>query len=761
MTGFDLPPGLLEIFAEESQELIQGMTAAALGLEDGSVEVRAEALDRLRRHLHTMKGSAGSIGLDDVSRLCHKMEDRLLGLDVAAGIDAGQADLIHRAVSAIQAGCAGDPSASIEMTTAELSRPSPAAAFTTRELASPEPPPAAPPEAKAEDGPERPEEQPAKKPEAPAAAPQVPASNTIRIAVDKLDALHSTVGELVVTRLQAAAVRQDFAELQRDMATVGQRWRELSSTIRSLRSELSPAHWRSLESQLGTFGGDLREVEKRAFHLNRRGATHDGQLRVVSESLEEGLKRARMLPLSPFFESFAISVREAARSCGVQARLDSMDRGIEVDRMVLERMREPLLHIVRNAVAHGIESPATRQAERKPPAGTITLGAERQSGYVVIRVADDGRGIDREAVRRRGLSMGVLRTDEVLDDERLVTVLCTPGFSTADITGQIAGRGIGLDVAAEVVHRLHGSISIESRPGEGTVFLLRVPASVTTTQGMLLEVGPYRFGLPLEAVERVMHTRRSQISTLEDVAVIYINGDPLTITSLGDLVGALEHAPPDNGSPSPALVLHLGSRRLANIVDDLPGELPMVVRPLGAQFETVPWLSGAAVQSDGSVLPVLDPRGLMDIAGKRRRTVARAPTRVEPAPLEAPAKKRLKILVVDDSLTMRTLHRNILEAADQDVVVAADGIEAKERLRTTTGIDLVVTDLDMPRMDGFALCRWIRASQFSDLPVLMVTSMDSDEEKRLGLAAGADAYIIKGNFRQDHFLATIRRLGGL
>jgi two-component system chemotaxis sensor kinase CheA len=753
---FEIPPEILEIFAEEAAELLPKLTASALGLEGDDAAGRRAGLEALRRDLHTLKGSAGSVGLAEVAARCHELEDLIAAIDPAEAPGRAVADAVHDAIEAIRSGAVGGPAApAVPIAVAPPAEPPPPAA--------PTPPPAVEPVAAVAPAAAR---EPGGEGEAPEPrVVPVPGRESVRVSVARLDALQATVGELVVTRLQANDLIGESDLIQRRVRELARDWRELAGEVRSLRALLSAGTARSLEGRLAGLTGELRELERTTFQWHRRGVALGGQLRVVTDGLEEEVQQARLMPLGPWLAGFAGSVREASRACGVQARMTWDDRGIEVDRMVLQRLRDPLLHLLRNAVAHGVEDPDERRAQGKDPTGTVHVAAERRVRDVELRVIDDGRGIDRAAVARRAVAAGLLERDVALDDERLTAILCAPGFSTAASVGPVAGRGIGLDVVADTLHGLQGSFAIQSTPAAGTTFALRVPASVTTTQGMIVQVGPYRFGLPLSAVERVIRTDRASISTLEDVAVTYVDGSPLTITSLADLVGALEHAPADDGGSSPTLVLRVGSRRLAAIVDDIPGEIPLVVRTLGPQFDRVPWLGGAAVQGDGSVLPILEPRGLIDIAGSRRRTVARGsdadPRDAVGAPDRArPAGRRLRVLVVDDSLTMRALSRNILEAAGYDVLLAADGVEGQERLRTDTAIDVVVTDLDMPRMSGFELCRWIRSSAFADLPVLMVTSLDSDEEKRRGLDAGADAYIVKGNFRQEHFLATVRRLGG-
>lgn len=727
MTSPGIPAELAAIFAEEAAELLDRLEQATVGLADAVPGGHGAVVVRMQRDLHTLKGSAGAVGLTTAADDCHALEDLLNPHRQGEPLPEDRLTSLLGSLAGLRRTCLG---ASVE--------PPPES---RRPASSDRPPPA---------------------PEAPPQAPSPPpaARDTIRVAVDKLDTLHSSLGELVVARLQSAGLGRDAVALRGDVASLQGSFRDLSATLRALRGQLPARAWRDLEGRLAGFGQQLRRVDRQGANLARRATTQAGHVSVVSDALEGGIQQVRMLPLRPFLQGFSVAVSEAARRRGVKASLAIEDRGIEADRAVVEGLRAPLLHLLRNAVAHGIEEPAERLRRGKPEAGAIRLEASLEGDRLVVVVGDDGAGVDRRRVAGRAADLGLAAADEELGDDDLLRVLCEGGFSTEAAIDGVAGRGIGLDVVADAVHALRGTLSLTSEDGVGARFRLRVPASVASTQGLVVSVGPYRFGVPLDSVRRVIRADRSTFGALEGSAVLYVDGDPLTVTSLADLVGALEHAPPSDRSHPPALVLEVGSSRLAVIVDDVPAELPMVVRSLGRQFAHVGWLAGAAVEADGAVLPVIDPRGLLALARSRRRTVARrGPGPESPTPAAAlPAARR--ILVVDDSVTMRTLQRNILESAGYDVVVAADGMEARDALRTDAAVDLLVTDVDMPRMSGLELCRWVRSGPRADLPVIVVTSLDSDQERRAGLQAGADAYVVKGNFEQSHYLATVRRLVG-
>ena len=732
-----IPDELAAIFAEEADELLERLEQASVALRDAPLEEQVQVGGRMRRDLHTLKGSAGAVGLVEAAEACHVLEDFLAGFADGTPLESADLSELLRSLSGVRAICLGVAPSSAE--------PPPSAEPRGDEQASSSPTPATP--------------------ATPAAAPTAATSGheTLRVAVTKVDALQTSLGELVVARLQSADLGRDAQGLRGELTHLQASWRELSAALRGVRGQLRPAVWIEVERGLAGFGQELRKAEQRASRMARRAVDQAAHVSVVSDALEGGIRQVRMLPVGPFFQGFTVAAAEAALSRDVAAKLSWDDHGLEADRAVVEGLRGELLHLVRNAVAHGIEPTEQRTRAGKPPVGTVRLEATLQGDHLQFLVVDDGAGIDRSAVSRRAEELGLGARDADLSDDDVLRLLCRAGFTTRSSADGVAGRGIGMDAVLNAVHALRGTLRMESDPGRGTTFRIRVPANVTTTEGLVVTVGPYRFGVALDVVRRVIRTSSSMIGSLEGSAVLYVEDEPLTITSLADLVGALEHAPPTDRGPSPTLLLEAGAGRLAVIVDDIPGQLQMVVRTLGSQFAAVSWLAGAAVEADGSVLPVLNPHGLIELARSRRRTVARpepgaANTALVPtAPTASPSRR---ILVVDDSVTMRTLQRNILEAAGYEVLVAADGVEARDRLRTEGSIDLLITDLDMPRMNGLKLCAWVRSSSFSELPVLVVTSMGSDEERRLGLEAGADAYLVKGNFRQEHFLSTIRRLGG-
>lgn len=746
---------LLETFALESAEILERVGQSLVALEHAEPEAQAALVNQLFRDLHTLKGSAAAVGFEQVKALSHRLEDMFAELRTSTrALDAATLDRLHAGLKWLERACAGEP-IDLDSIVAALDVGDPSEAAHSETAHSEARPAPAASEAPPSPSPSSPT------PSAPE-PPSTPTADTIRVPTSKLDTLQTMIGELVVVRLQQEALDEHLRELSRDFALFQTSWRALLGELREQRSELQTSRWNRLESRLASHSARTRRLQQRVFQLSSRSSTHVGQLGLLSSALEQRLQDIRMLPIRPYFEAFAVPVRELARSLGKRVRVEFEDRNVEMDRLVLERLRDPLLHLLRNAVAHGIEAPELRRAAGKPELGLLRLDARVEGEHVRIRVSDDGRGLDRAAILASARAQGLVSDAESPSDELIVELLCQPGVSTAAQVDEVSGRGVGLDAVQAALIGLRGTLAI-ARPEQGTTFVLTVPASLETTQGLIVEAGAYVFGVPVDAIDRVVRIDARDITKLDGVDVLHVDAAPVAWTTLAALLGFPEHSPNIERTRRPTLVLRSGSARLAVTVDDVPGEMPLVVKPLGRQFERVPHFVGAAIQADGSILVVLDARQLTRLATGRPSALPAATTEPEPELRPEPPSdsgRQRTILVVDDSITTRTLERNILEGAGYRVMVAVDGEQAFELLRTEDDIDLVVTDVQMPRMDGFELCRRVRAGRRADLPLIIVTSMGDDREQTLGLEAGADAYIIKGNFAQDHFLRTVERLAG-
>lgn len=743
MKGDDLKVLLLQAFSEEAPELLERCEQSLILLERQDKDAVAHTA-ALKRHLHSFKGSVSAIGRSDLRDVCHAMEDRLL---LSGDVTINDLDLLHEGLRYLRSGVVQPD---VLCLPEDLLRRLTADVLPVEHHAEP-------------------------LPSSLAAASQIPVGSqpvererpvvlteSIRVAIPKIENLQSCIGELVAVRLQQEDSLHRLAEAREQILVLNQQWRLIAQDLREVRGLLPRGIALRLDARAAAYSGSLKSIQRSLSTLSSQMTSQTGQISLLSEAMDSGIRAIRMMPLGPFLESFRTVARDAARTVGKQVILECDDRGIEVDRLVLEQIRDPLMHLIRNAVGHGIESPTARLAAGKPEVGLITLRAELQGDHVSLTVVDDGAGFNQERIYHKAVSMGLLRQMEELTEEKMLEVVTRPGFSTAHTADTVSGRGIGMDIVATLVYELGGSLSLQTMEDVGTNMTLRVPMSLATTQGLVAQVGTQRYGITLETVERIVRAPLDSLGSVEGRPVLFLDEQPLAITSLAAVLGLSLFEPEQSQRAYPILVLRMGSQRLAVIVDDIPGEIPMIVKPLGDSFDGVALYAGGALMADGSVLPIVETRYVIQqVSGDACLRMASVPASVpEGMNWEQENVQQLlqrSILVVDDSITTRTLERNILEAAGYRVFVATDGVEALDLLRTEDTISLLVTDLEMPRMNGLELCRAVRQGRHARLPIIMVTSIGSEDEKARGMNAGADAYIVKGNFQQDHFLSTVQR----
>jgi two-component system chemotaxis sensor kinase CheA len=480
---------------------------------------------------------------------------------------------------------------------------------------------------------------------------------------------------------------------------------------------------------------------------------------MVTRSIEDEVMAVRLLPAAAVFAPFQRMVRDLGHEHDKDVRLLVEGGETEIDRKILEQLRDPLMHLLRNAVDHGVEAPHERVRAGKPRTATVRLSAAQRGGQIEIVVEDDGQGIDPAHVRQRAVARGLITAEQaaVLDDAGATELIFHRGFSTRQIVTETSGRGVGMDVAREHVERLGGSVKVESTPGQGTQFVLTVPLTLATTRAVVVEQGGQVCAIPSAGVERMGRVRESDVLRLEGRRAVSIEGRAVPLVELGSVLERAPSAAHPAGVARPYLVLRQGDRRVAVLADRLVDEQEIVVKSLGWPLRRVRNVGGAAVLGSGQTAVILNATDLLKSGLKLAGTAAGISGGM--ADGGGPAEVAMKrLLVVDDSLTTRTLVRSILEAAGYDVSVAVDGADALRILRERS-FDLVVSDVQMPNVDGFALTAEIRRDpQLRGLPVVLVTSLDAPEHREQGAAAGADAYIVKSGFDQGQLLDTVGRL---
>jgi two-component system chemotaxis sensor kinase CheA len=447
-------------------------------------------------------------------------------------------------------------------------------------------------------------------------------------------------------------------------------------------------------------------------------------------------------------------VHDLGKAAGKEVELGIEGADITLDKRILEEIKDPLMHLLRNAVSHGIEAPEDRLRLGKPRVGRIRLTAVREDRNVNIVVEDDGGGLDLEAIRRSALQQGLFNAEtlEAMSPEKIQQVVFLPGFSTVPYVTELVGRGIGLDAVQANVEALKGSISLDSMSGRGTVFTLRLPVSLATQRLLLVEANRRHFGLPLEVVDAIRRLPADARFSLDGRAAVQLDGQSILAPSLAEVL-ALPGLPADNataaGGSLACVVVRMDGERLALQVDDVLAEEDVLPRPLAAPLKRVRNVASLATLASGEICPVLNPADLL------RSAVRIAPGYVRPAP-----QLRRSILLAEDSALVRAMEKRIIEDAGYDVVTAVDGEDALGKLgsRPFAG---VVSDIQMPKLDGLGLTERIREdARYRDLPVILVTALASDDDKRRGLDVGANAYIPKPAFDQQLLLATLKRLVG-
>ncbi len=776
MDGLDLS-SFYNQFRDETNENIRLLSDGLLALERTAPDTPAarEQINSIFRAVHTIKGSARMLGFAAIGQLAHSMEHKLGAVrEGRLTLTPELTSLLLQSGDAIQAltndAVAGlapsvDPAPLIAQLDGAASPtppaptppvptpPVPAPPVPTPVPAPPAPPVPAPPVPAPPAPPATPASAPSTTP-----APATPSRQrrsalpqTIRVRTDRLDRLLNLTGELVIEE-QALLVHAETLSHLLDLA------QQHTHTMQAMLSELaqirlSPSEQQRLtrrSEQLDSLTTDLRQLIRRE---TERFHSFLNQHHVLVGDLQEEVITTRLLPISTVFTSLPRAVRELSLATSKQVELEVHGETTELDRKLLEALSDPLLHIVRNAVDHGIEPPDERAALGKPPHGTIRVEAHATGGEVRIVVEDDGRGIDPQRMRDTAIRKGLLSAERaaLLSDQEAIELVFAPGFTTAPILTDISGRGVGMDVVRTNITELSGQVLLESQLGRGTRLTLLLPLTLVTTRVVLVQVGEFRFALPASGCHAITWVYQAQLEPIEGRATYRYDGQLLPVLSLADLLGIAAAPPFLHDERMPALVLGTGPRLLGLLVDQVQDEREAVVKPLSELMEVQRRYIGAIQFGDGQVVLLLNPMTLLSLA---RGTTLKLPS------MESKRTARPRLLIADDSFTTRELLRTILTSVGYDVTAAVDGRDALDKLRAGV-YDLVVSDVEMPHMNGFELTASIRQELgLAELPVIIVTSLASAEHKRQGMEAGAQAYIVKGEFDQANLLRAIEQLLG-
>jgi chemosensory pili system protein ChpA (sensor histidine kinase/response regulator) len=507
-----------------------------------------------------------------------------------------------------------------------------------------------------------------------------------------------------------------------------------------------------LSRALAESANDVASINELLHGLTNEADTLLTQQARVTSDLQTGLMQTRMVPFQRHVPRLQRIVRQACADTGKQAELIVDGEGNEMDRQVLESMLPPFEHLLRNAVAHGIEKPGVRQQRGKPETGQVLLKIRREGSEVIIEVGDDGGGLDLAAIRRKAYEKGLLAENQRITDEQAVELILQPGFSTASELTQAAGRGVGMDVVDNEIKKLGGSMRIETRTGEGTRFLIRLPYTLAITHALIVNVGDETFALPLPTVEGITRLSRDKIlkHLTDDEPKLDYGGIAYRIQHLGSLVGAGPSALPDDENAVSLVLIRAGDNSTALLMDSLEGSREIVVKTLGPHIASVPGVTGATILGDGRVIMILDPGTL--VRAHRPADVARAAPRPEPP-------TQLTALVVDDSITMRRVTQRLLQRRGAKVHTARDGLDAITVLQEHN-VDVILLDIEMPRMDGYQFATHVRNDpKLRHLPIIMITSRSGEKHRAKAIEIGVNDYLSKP-YQESQLIAAIGALVG-
>ena len=793
LSGFSL----MDLFRMEAEAHTAALSAGLVELEGSSAS--AATIEPLMRAAHSLKGAARIVGLDAAVRVAHAMEDVFVeaqkgklvltpaAVDVLLrGVDflvhvaevaeeelpawqeshAGEVHALVVALDAVKHGRAesvekDEPSAT-ERGPAHEPEP------TTEPAPEPQPAPVAEVERVPEPSPATPLAPPPSPASEPESGPAPVADRVVRVSAESLTRLLGLAGEALV---QSHRLRPMVASLWR----MRERQSRLIESLQVLEDRfatgidgagaVSTAAGRELLARARGRAADSMQAMAEAVEALEMFARDSEDL---SSRLHHEVLASRMRPMADGLRGFPRLVRDLSRELGKEARFEVAGETTGVDRDILDRLEAPLNHLIRNAIDHGLESPEDRRRLGKPAAGTIRLEARHRAGMLQLVLSDDGHGIDLERLRARVVERGLAEPALArrLGESELLDFLFLPGFSTKDQVTSVSGRGVGLDVVHSMVQAVRGTVRIATRPGRGTRFILQLPITVSVIRALLVEIAGEPYAFPLSRIDRILRVAPGEVRDLEGKPHVMLDDQLVGLVEairVLDLEPTAETSGRRPGDAMPVVVASDRSHRFGVVVDRFLGERDLRVSPLDARLGKVPNLSSSSVLEDGWPVLIVDVEDLIRsvdnlLSGRRLGRLGAEGASISAA--ERPAHAVRRVLVVDDSITVRELERQLLEGRGYLVDTAVDGVDGWNSVRSGR-YDLVVSDIDMPRMDGIQLVRHIKDDpRLRSIPVVVVSYKDREEDRIKGLDAGANAYLTKSSFQDKTFLATVSDLIG-
>lgn len=698
----------LNRFVDEAQDLLHQLADGIKQLEQGQRD--ADLVNGLFRAVHTMKGSSRMLNLLPIADTAHSLEELLSALrEQKLTVNQDILDALYQAADwladAVEHLAVNKEPASLPEKPAELC--SRLLRLAENRVAEDESGP--PPEAEAV--------LETTKQQAGFNSP-----DTVRLRLDSLSRLSKLISEVTASHAGLRELVRDAAQLRKDWDA----------------DKDSPLHRQAFERLFK----HLKEVE--------------GSQESLIYSLHDHALNLRMLPLSQVFEPAARHVREVGRMLGKRITSHVSGEDIELDRHIIEQLSEPLVHLLRNAIDHGIEEPATRHERGKPEVGQIRMSARQDAGWVVIELADDGAGLSLGGIRQKLLQQDLLSKEEVeaMSEQELTQQIFTPGLSTSSMITELSGRGVGLDVVRrKVVSDLQGLIEVRSQEGVGTTFTLRLPLSLAMLRVLLVEANGYMLGFSAQYVVELTRVAADRVLQVAERNVFVLRNEFVPIFEFGKLAALPQQQ--DGARPGErellVLVLQVQHEKMALAIDDMLDERDLIINPVPAHLAHNTLVSGIVNHGYQQLISLIHVPHLLALARKRHQKTAE--DGLKPG-------VRQHLLVVDDSLNTREIEKDVLEAWGYQVTLAEDGLDGLNKARNGD-FDAVITDVEMPFMDGFTLTSHLREHErYKNRPIIIITSREKDSDRRRGIEVGADAYIVKGSFDQNNLVDTLRALLG-
>jgi len=722
---------LRDLFRMECEEHLQCLDDGLLNLEHKPDD--QALLEAIFRAAHSLKGAARMLDLGEIQTQAHALEDRLGAIkNGGLTVDRRLIDDLYQKLSAVRrlvreevglTGKTGDLMSQDHVDSIETEPPNYPATNENVEIAAKK-------------------NFPPIKQLPPPSADQTTSFHigTLRVDPKRLDALLTHAGELAIANVHIARRMRELDEL----IDAAEEWqRALKTNDPSLQKEsLTQPGMSRMRTMLTKLRAGLYEDSRR--------------LDFVSEQIGNGIRTIRLLPFSTLFKLFPRLVHDLSQTQLKEVELVLEGAEVTADKRVLEELKDPIMHLLRNAVHHGIEEPEQRLAAGKPRRGKILLRASRSGDHIAVEVRDDGRGLDIAEIKRIALKQGLYSEEQLalMTSTQIQALIMMSGFTTAPFITEISGRGVGLDVVRANVEKLKGRAQLHSLPGQGVAFRLELPLTLATMRVQIIHAQGRNYALPLDAIRFSRRIKSDDIFTMAGRQTLLVDGQPVSIVKLVDLLElpSQKNAPAEVGY---CTFLRVENETLGLIVDDLLDETEVMLKPQCRLLKRIRNVSSTTILANGDVCPVLNPSDLLQSLYKQYRQSGDLITDPDKATTK-PSKKTL--LLAEDSITTRTQEKRILESAGYEVVTAVDGLDAFNKFLAHR-FDGVVSDVDMPNMNGLALAEAIRRhKQYADIPIILVTSLSSEADQRRGLEAGADAYLVKSAFDQKTLLDCLSRL---